>query len=328
MIFCAHLCSAKTDKMPDKKYQKRFVLNDETVTNSYGFSIVTKGINLNRFKKNPVMLDSHDSRNAIGRWKNVEVENVQLTGEPEFDTEDEQAMKVAGKVERGFVNGCSMGVAFDPNNLKLVGKKVVLTACELYEASIVAVPSNANAVRLYSSETGKLLQDSEVKELCLSVVNQEISINQKTEQMKITLTPAAALALGFGSTTEVDAAELSAKIETLETARSSAVAELSAIKQAEEKKKIEAIQLQVKQAVERGKIPATKTDEFVQLGVANPELLTGTLEAIPAKQKFGADLGGKDTSEVKTADDFQKLSLQEQLAFKANYPNEYLKMFN
>ncbi len=205
---------------------------------------------------------------------------------------------------------------------------LVLTACELYEASIVAVPSNANAVRLYSAETGKLLQDSEVQELCLSVSQKKNITIKNDKNMKITLTPAATLALGFGSTTEVDSAELSAKIEALETARSSAVAELSAIKQAQETEKINAIKLQVDEAIEQGKIKATEKDKFVQLGVVNPELLNTTLGAIPAKQKFNKGLGGKRTEpEVKTADDFQKLSLQEQLAFKAENPQAYLNLF-
>ncbi len=315
--------------MADKNTKKRFVLNDETVTNSYGFSIATGGVNLKRFKNNPVMLDSHDTRNVIGKWTDIKLENSQITATPEFDTEDEQAVKVSGKVERGFLNGCSMGVAFKKNDFKRIGNKVVLTACELYEASIVAVPSNANAVRLYSSETGKLLQDSEVQKLCLSISNQEINSKNKTEkQMKITLTPAAALALGFGSTTEVDATELSAKIEALETARKAAETELSATKTAQEQKRIKAIELQVDEAIEQGKIKATEKDKFVQLGVANHELLNSTLSAIPAKQKFSTGLGGKETPEVKTAADFQKLSLQEQLSFKTENPQAYLKMFS
>ena len=36
-----------------------FILSDESVANSYGFHILTEGINLQRFNSNPVMLNNH-----------------------------------------------------------------------------------------------------------------------------------------------------------------------------------------------------------------------------------------------------------------------------
>lgn len=47
----------------------RFILNDENVTNSYGFKIKTEGIRLGRFEANPVMLDGHSNMNlsVIGK---------------------------------------------------------------------------------------------------------------------------------------------------------------------------------------------------------------------------------------------------------------------
>lgn len=310
-----------------KEETNRFILNDESVENSYGFSIKTSGISLERFKSNPVMLDSHFnlSKSVIGRWVDVRVEKHLLTAIPMFDAADENAKKIQGKVDRGFLKACSMGVSFNPDNLQIENNKLVLSKCEVYEASIVAVPSNANAVRLYASDTGELIDEGKVKQLCLSATNKT---NFKSDNnMKVKLTPAAALALGFDSVTEVEDSELSAKIEALETARKTAEQQLSAVNKEKEQKAIKAIEEKVENAINAGQIKAEQKDEFVQLGIANSKLLDTTLGAIPTKRNFSAGVGGSQASEIKTAEDFQKLSIEEQLSFKANKPAEYLKLF-
>ena len=56
---------------------KTFVVSDESV-NSYGYTILTAGIDLSRFEKNPIMLLQHDSKNIIGKWENVRIEDNKL----------------------------------------------------------------------------------------------------------------------------------------------------------------------------------------------------------------------------------------------------------
>lgn len=143
----------------------KFVLNDETKINSYGFRVLNAGISLSRFLQNPVMLDEHQNSTAsvIGRWKNITVTGHQLTAETDFDTNDIKSETIAGKVKRGFVKGASMGIVFDPKNMKLAKDGVYeLTVCELYEASICAIPSNENALSLYAQD-GKRLDESQIK---------------------------------------------------------------------------------------------------------------------------------------------------------------------
>lgn len=308
--------------MTDKN---KFIFNDESVENSYGFSVVTSGIGLTRFKNNPVMLDSHYNSNSsvIGKWENIESSEGLLMGTPVFDTDDEKAKVIAGKVERGFIKACSMGIIFKRDDLQVVGGKLILTKCELFEVSIVAVPSNANAIRLYN-EAGDLLSEEQVQQLCLSLTNN--NKNQEKTDMKIVLTMAAATALGF-TDNNVDAEQLSAKIEALELARKSAESELSTMKAEKEQQALSAIQEKVSNAVKLGQITADKQDEFVQLGVANPTLLDSTLAAIPVKKKFKDGISNADLSAVKTIEDFQKLSLEEQLAFKNEQPAAYVKLF-
>jgi hypothetical protein len=76
---------------------EKFILNDETKTNSYGFRILNSGIDLTRFLSNPVMLDNHENTigGVIGRWKNIAVANGKLTADAEFDNADEAAKGIS-----------------------------------------------------------------------------------------------------------------------------------------------------------------------------------------------------------------------------------------
>ena len=280
------------------------------------------------------MLDSHfnSTQHVLGKWENVKAENGILTGEPVFDSDDEKVVPIQGKVERGFINSCSMGITFDRDDLKYVEGVLILEKCELYECSIVAVPSNANSIRLYSQE-GELLKDEEVKELCLSAIptdSKEVpkTPNNKNENMKITLKSPTLIALGFpAGTTEVETAELEAKITALNAAKDAAELKLSNKLEAEETAKLEAITLKVDAAIKAGKGTAEKRDKYIQLGVANPELLDDVFGSIPEKKSLNAQVVPAGETEVKTKEDFQKLDASAQLAFKQTQPEAYMKLF-
>lgn len=320
--------------MPKNK-NIRFVFNDENQQNSYGFYILTEGINTERFEKNPVMLDSHlnSTQHVLGFWETLTKQDGQLTASPTFDTDDTDTQKIAGKVERGMIKGCSMGIRFNPSDLQVINGKLTLTKCELLECSIVAVPSNANAVRLFTDGTENPLTSDEIQNLCLSVlpVNpHHIEPKNKESNMKVKLQSAAALALGLSAgTTEIEADALSEKIIALNASKNSAELKLQAKLDAEETAKLEAITKQVDEAVKAGQISAEKKEQFVNLGIANPELLTETLSAIPVKKGFSAGVtpNGGTPTEVKTKEDFQNLSTEAQLAFKANSPEQYKQLF-
>lgn len=311
----------------------RFVFNDET-KNSYGFIIPTAGISLERFNKNPMMLDSHynSTWSVIGKWEDIKTEGAVLSGAPDFDSDDENAAKIEGKVDRGYIKACSMGITFNPDDLKYVGGQLILEKCELYEVSIVAVPSNANSIRLYSVETGELIQEEEVQKLCLAAITgtEEVPPIPKTQKsdMKVTLTSAAALALGLSATqTEIESEELSAKITKLEADKKAAELQLSAKLQAEETQKLTGITEKVKLAIKNGLFTADKEQDLINLGIANESLLDSTIAAVPAKASLSTQVKNTVPDEVKTVEDFQKLDLNAQLAFKAAKPEEYHKLF-
>jgi len=317
-----------------------FIFNDEAVLNSYGFRILTEGISLVRFDANPVMLDQHYNSTwaVIGNW--IETEKVAglLMGKPVFDTEDADAKKIQGKVDRGFIKAASMGISFNREDLQMVDGILTLIKCELYEVSIVAIPSNANAVRLYY-ENGDLMKEDEIKNLCLSVqpTNEKLKINT---MKKILLSVATLMALGFDDqpTDGLDVAVVEAKVLGLSSQLTQLTTENEGLKLAAQTAKaaqeaalLLATTQKVDLAVTQGKIPADKKEAFVQLGISSPEVLQTTLDSIPAKQNFGAGVtvpAGNGGVEVKTMEEFQALGIDAQLSFKTDNPEGYKKLFS
>ncbi|CAM1341742.1 HK97 family phage prohead protease [Tenacibaculum aestuarii] len=163
--------------------KKTFTINDEAQKNSYGFYVQTSGIGTQRFLKNPICLADHSNKtkDVLGVWTELKETGVILSGIPNFDTKDPEGLEVVRKVEGGVIKGCSMGIRFNPKDLKMINGKLMLTKCELTEVSIVAVPSNANAVVLYDN-SGEVLSDEAIQELCLSAQKSQKPF--RTENMK------------------------------------------------------------------------------------------------------------------------------------------------
>lgn len=337
-----------------------FVLNDENKVNSYGFRIRNAGIDLSRFINNPVMLDDHwaSTRSVLGKWDDIKQEGATLTAVPGFDKEDADAAKVAGKVDRGFINGCSMGILFDPADMQYESNgNLLLNKCELLEASIVAIPSNANAVRLYvKTEKGNELMTPDQVKICLSTTlrqAQDDNQNFKPENTmkKVFLSTAALIALAltdrYDAATGIDQSLVDEGItrlrNELDTVKADLKAKETALKtitdNANAAKKL-AIEKKVDNAIKEGRFDAVSTNadggqidnraEFITMGIANEATLDAVLSALPAKKSLGAGVhntGVPGGIVVKTDEDFQKLTLADQLAFKADHPEEYKKLF-
>lgn len=125
----------------------KFIVSDETL-NSYGGVILTSGINIARFQRNPIMLYMHDrEKGVIGRWENITKEGGKLTAEAVFDDATELGAKVKHQVESGFLRSASIGV--EVCKRETINGVQTITECELIEISIVDVPANENAVKLF-----------------------------------------------------------------------------------------------------------------------------------------------------------------------------------
>lgn len=163
---------------------KQFVLSDESL-NSYGFKVLTQGINIDNFLRNPVMYYNHDRYSGvIGRWDNVEKKGVELFGTPVFDEKDAFGAKIAGKVKDGFIKAASIGI--DHITMQEINGEKVVTACTLVECSVCDIPSNKNALMLYHNDKPvsdekefiKLFKIQEVMKTDLKPVTDALELSQ------------------------------------------------------------------------------------------------------------------------------------------------------
>jgi len=131
-----------------------FVLSDESV-DRMGDVVVQSGMSLTQFKRNPIALFSHQSRQPIGTWENIRREGVKLLADLKLAKAGTSRMidEVRSLIEQRILRACSIGFApvksepIDPEQ-PYAGQRYTKT--ELLEASIVAVPANANALALRS----------------------------------------------------------------------------------------------------------------------------------------------------------------------------------
>ena len=123
-----------------------FVVSDESV-NSYGMVTLTAGIDTSRFEQNPVMFYMHERATIVGRWENIRKEDDKLLADAVFDDTTPIGKQVKDQVEKGFLRAASIGI-------EIVERKTIkgvdtVTKCILNEISIVDVPVNENALKLY-----------------------------------------------------------------------------------------------------------------------------------------------------------------------------------
>lgn len=148
-----------------------FVISDESV-NSYGYIVKTDGIDTTAFERNPVMLYMHERKTVVGRWENIRKDGVKLLADAVFDESTELGRTVKKQVEDGFLRSASIGVDIveekEINGVKTVTKSV------LFEVSIVDIPANKNALKLYRKGSRQRLAlelPEKVEDLRTAIVN-------------------------------------------------------------------------------------------------------------------------------------------------------------
>ena len=234
----------------------QFIINTENV-NSYGYRILTDGIDYAQYMRNPVVLFMHErdinaykGSEVIGHCTRLYKEGTTLIAEVEFDEQDEFAKKIAGKVERGYIRMASMfaeikEVSTEPQHILEGQVYETVTACKLVEISIVDIGGNDNALKL--SKDGKPFQLKKI-------------VTNTSNNMDIKVI---ALALGMGENVKEEAV-LSA-LHNLKTAKEKAETEVVALKKTiSETRTAEATTL-VDKAVQLGLIPqALKESQLKQ----------------------------------------------------------------
>jgi hypothetical protein len=204
-------CDRATIPQFCREMKHKFIINDDTIVNEYGYRVMTDGIDTKQFMRNPVVLymhsrsksTGHEGDEVIGRVVGLEKESGQLIGEVEFDVADAYAKKIAGKVDRGYIRMASLyadvkETSTDPEYLLPGQAYETVTQSKLIEVSIVDIGGNDNAIKLSrdgkpiklqkisNSETKK---DMDIKTIALSLGldsnTGEEAVLEKVREMKL-----------------------------------------------------------------------------------------------------------------------------------------------
>lgn len=144
---------------------KEAIISTESV-NSYGSRVLTAGIDISQYEKNPIVLYMHRRGRRedipIGVMTNLRVADGVLYGTPKFDDDTEEERIISKKWERGTLRMLSAGLdvmewSEDPALLAQGQTRPTVTKCKLIEVSVVDIGSNDDALQVGLYHEGKLL---------------------------------------------------------------------------------------------------------------------------------------------------------------------------
>lgn len=88
---------------------KRVRISNESL-NSHGFRVLTSGMEIGQYSRNPVLLYMHERGNVIGYVKDLQVEDNEITGELMFDEATELSQRCKKQWEFGSLKMVSVGI--------------------------------------------------------------------------------------------------------------------------------------------------------------------------------------------------------------------------
>ncbi len=303
---------------------KRVRLTDETI-NSHGSRILTDGIDLGQYNRNPVLLYMHERGRVIGTVKDIKVENGEITAELAFDEASELSRQCKKQWEVGSLRMVSIGIDIlemseDPEKLMAGQTSPTITKSRLFEVSLVDIGANDNAIVM--TRDGRQVTLGKGSENPLPQLNHKSNQSMEKNEFK-----AIALKLGLAETAEESA--ILSKIGDL-TARQAEIEQLKKDKAALELSQITAA---VDAAVKENRLTADKRSHFIELGkTVGIESLKTTLEAMSPTARLSRILDRSKDGQpaVGSQATYKKLSEvpEEELKRMRNEdPDEYRRLY-
>lgn len=320
---------------------KRVRISNESV-NCYGTRILTSGIDLAQYQRNPVLLYMHNRGTVIGLVKDIKVEGQDVTGELVFDEATELSRQLKKQWEFGSVKMVSANLQIlemsEDKSLILEGQtRPTITKSKLFEVSVVDIGGNDDALVL-SNEKGDTLslsaqEDNTFLPLLNKVSNTDNNPLKQEKNMELTK-----LALTLGLPETATEAEVNAKIGSLMLASgkvSTLEEQVKNLKAAQDAMQLAAVVSAVDTAVKEKRISATMKDHFVELGKKmGIDSLQVTLNAMQPQVKLSSTLHRTSAGNtVSEENDFSKYAtlhavpgnLMEDLV--DNHRDEYARLY-
>lgn len=305
---------------------KRVRISNESL-NSYGTRVLTAGMNVEQYNRNPVLLYMHERGQVIGYVKDLKVEGDEVTGELMFDEATELSRRCKKQWEFGSLKMVSVGLDIlelsdDPKHLLPGQTSPTISKSKLFEVSLVDIGANDDAIVL--QKDGKRIElgkDGGV-ELPLLHINNN---NQKPKQMD-----QEKLALQLGLPKDADEATITAKLAKLQADG----AEAETLRQERDTLRAARIETLVNAAISEKKIGEDKKQQFLNLGVkVGADELKQTFDAMSPQVKLSNIVNGggaaaygpaeyKKLSDV-PSDELSKMREQNPAQYKKLYKAEY-----
>lgn len=316
-----------------KKIDKEFCLTDNSV-NVYGYRLLTAGLDLAQYKKNPIGFLMHDREGGvIVKWEDLRIEADKLFGKPVINLSHPKGEDIAAQVEAGFINAASMGKiivleASDSKDLMLPGQTgPTVTKWFPREISFVDIPGNHNALaNLYD------INDNEL--------NLADFVQPKPKEMsKILLTAAMLTALNLSDKSSEDDAskafqdlmDTAGKVPGLEKDLADKSTALTAKEQEITDLKAANLTKEVQDLLDKGKADKKLTTalatELADSFATNPAGLKKLIEAMPAQTLITDNLGDKTGSESFVGKSWDDLYASNELeAVRTKFPDLFEKL--
>lgn len=300
---------------------KRVRISNDSL-NSYGFRVLTSGMDVTQYSRNPVLLYMHERGNVVGYVKDLKVEDNEVTGELMFDCASELSQRCKKQFEFGSLRMVSAGLEIlemsEDKDLLLAGQtRPTITKSKLFEVSIADVGANDDAIVLHKD--GKQITLGRDGGCPLPLLNN--NKQQKTEEMENKT-----LALQLGLPETATEAEISAKLTELNAVKE----ENASLMQENKKLNLASITHLVTQAIAEKRLTDKDKDQFVALGKKiGAEELEKTLKAMHPAVKLSSVLGHQGGTPA-GQQQFTKLSEvpSEQIeTLRSDNPEEYKRLY-
>ena len=314
---------------------KRIRISNETL-NCFGTWVKTDGVDLEQFRRNPVMLWMHWRGIIIGNIRDLKVEGAEITGEPYFDEVRDESKLAKQQWDKGTLKMCSpyfeiVESSDDPVLLKPGQTRPTITRCRLMEVSMVDMGGNDdNIVMLsYRGDELKLATGEDCTALPLLKTDggqTPPSNNSKTKETMNADFKAIALKLGLPETAD-------------EATINSRLAELKASKEEADRLRLENSALQlarvtsvVEKAVSEKRIGEDKKQQFIDLGKKiGAEELENTFAAMSPQVRLSSVIGHQGGAPTGTQPvSYNKLSdvpVDKLEEMREKQPAEYRKLY-
>lgn len=316
-----------------KKIDKEFCLTDNSV-NVYKYRLLTEGMDLAQFKKNPIGFLMHDREGGVlVKWEDFRIEGDKLFGKPVINLSHPRGEDIATQVENGFINAASCGkiiclAATDDESMKLEGQEgPTVTKWFPREISFVDIPGNHNALaNLYD------INDNEL--------NLADFVKPKPKEMsKILLTAVMLTALNLSDQfSEADAnkafqdlVDNAKKVPGLEKDLADKSEALTAKEKELQDLKAATVAKEVQDLLDKGETDKKLTKEVSSklkvTFVTNPEGLKDLIDAMPAQTLVTENLGEKAVPAEFEGASWNDLYVSGKLeGMKSKYPDLYESM--